>query len=55
MEPWQEPVRGAPLPAAAFALPGIDQIRGLGRGLFLATPVSQLTGFHITQGTVPPS
>lgn len=49
MEPWQEPVRGAPLPPAAYALPGLDRLRGYGRRLWPNTPMHHLLGFRTTQ------
>lgn len=48
MEPWQEPVRGEPLPAGAFALEGIERLRGWGR-LLPPTPMFHLLGIRITQ------
>jgi class 3 adenylate cyclase len=60
MQPWQEPVRGAPLPPAAYALDGLDRLRGYGQGLWLGTPNHHLFGFRSTQagngsavGTMP--
>ena len=47
-EPWQEPVRGEPLPAAAFALDGLERLRGWGR-LWRPTPMYHLVGLRITQ------
>ncbi|HLG01395.1 MAG TPA: adenylate/guanylate cyclase domain-containing protein [Acidimicrobiia bacterium] len=49
MEPWQEPVRGAPLPAAAFALPGIEQLRGLGSSFWPHSPNIHLLGLRVSQ------
>lgn len=48
MDPWQEPVRGEPLTAAAFALDGVERLRGWGR-LWRPTPMFHLLGVHITQ------
>lgn len=47
-EPWQEPVRGAPLPPAAFRLGGLERLRAWGRVL-PPTPMSHLLGIRTTQ------
>lgn len=49
MEPWQEPVRGGPLPRAAFALPGIEQLRGYGSEFWPPTPGMRMYGVRVTQ------
>lgn len=49
MEPSREPVRGAPLPPAAYALSGIERMRGYGQGLWVATPMHHLMGFRPNQ------
>lgn len=49
MEPWQEPVRGGPLPPSAFSLSGLDQLRGYGRRWWESTAAHHLTGFRTTQ------
>lgn len=48
MEPFEEAVRGVPLPAAAFALNGYDRVRGWGR-YWQPTPMHHLTGLRVTQ------
>lgn len=49
MQPWQEPVRGAPLPRAAYTLDGLERLRGYGRRLWLSTPLHHLLGYRTTQ------
>ncbi len=49
MEPWQEPVRGATLPPAAYTLNGLERLRGYGRRLWLNTPLHHLLGYRTTQ------
>ena len=48
MEPWQEPVRGAPMPHAGFALSGFEQLRAASRGMFAPPPTFHLVGMGLT-------
>ena len=45
----EEPARGAPMPPAAYALPGLDIQRGWARGLWPPTAGLHLTGYQASQ------
>jgi uncharacterized protein (TIGR00369 family) len=49
LEAWREPVRGAYLDPAMFALPGIDQLRALLDGSAPLPPIDHLFGLKLTE------